>query len=282
MKVFISWSLPLSELVAKEFSNFLELVIQACDDNFLSGDQLKGGPWFETITKALGDCDIGVVFVTPENMSKEWLNFEAGALLNQFDRRLVCPVVVDMKKTDLKGPMSNLQITDLSDRSDVLRLFTTINTAKGDPLVKPSVLTRTFEREWDHFLERVSKERDRVGSVAQEQDAERTDDDKLDELLERVRDSQALVSRLERRLRRDEYDPRRARPAGKAALLDEGTRRVSSREGKDFVFVDGALVGTMLGKTIGPRGELMVGVKGVDGDELELNVQDIEIRDVPF
>src|SRR5687768_12797705 len=116
MEVFLSWSNSLSHGVAKVFGQWLPTVIQECSEPFISSETAKGEPWFEKITTNLDTTDIGIVFITEENMNASWLNFEAGAMLHKFGRSGICPLLVGLKKADYSGPMKNLQLTEIHDK----------------------------------------------------------------------------------------------------------------------------------------------------------------------
>jgi hypothetical protein len=47
-------------------------------------DIQKGERWNDQIGRQLKDHDIGILCVTPENTSSDWLLFEAGALSKMF------------------------------------------------------------------------------------------------------------------------------------------------------------------------------------------------------
>lgn len=151
----------------------------------MSSDLNKGDPWFETITTNLKENELGLVFITSQNMDSSWLNFEAGALLNKFDRSGVRPVLVDLKKGDYKGPMSSLQLTELEDKDDVLLLMKSINDRCTTPL-QPKILEKAFYSAWNELdesvRETVTREETPKGKTTS-----RTQGDKIDEILNLVR-----------------------------------------------------------------------------------------------
>ncbi|MFP3468401.1 hypothetical protein, partial [Leifsonia sp. SIMBA_070] len=74
-----------------------------------------------------------IVFVTPENANSEWLNFEAGAMYASLDKSLL-PILVGIEKTNYSGPLKNIQLTEISNRDDVLKLLQTLNKSCDEPL----------------------------------------------------------------------------------------------------------------------------------------------------
>ncbi|BCT75990.1 hypothetical protein SCMU_18320 [Sinomonas cyclohexanicum] len=183
MKVFLSWAGDFSRKVAEHFADWLPSVIQECHDPYISTETPKGSPWFETITRNLDLCDVGIVFVTSDNMARPWLNFEAGAMLKKFDRPGVCPILVNIGKADYVGPMDNLQLTEIGDRKDMLKLLGTINDRCQSPLDQ-KILDRSFDFNWDDLVQAVSRASKAQGEPKAE---ERGLGEKVDEILTLVR-----------------------------------------------------------------------------------------------
>lgn len=185
MKVFLSWSKDLSLEVATSFGEWLPTVIQECSEPFISVEIDKGEPWFEMIRTALAETDIGLVFITPENASETWLNFEAGALLNKFGKSGVCPILVGLKKSDYTGPMKQLQLTEIDSETDVKGLLTTINKKCTTPL-SPQIVDKIADKFWPELQqsinESVTKSRAKKPPVAT-----RSMEDKVDEILNLTR-----------------------------------------------------------------------------------------------
>lgn len=208
MKVFLSWSQDLSHSVAKYFEEWLPGVIQECSDPFISSDMDKGDPWFQTITANLDSTEVGIVFITAENQDAVWLNFEAGAMLNKFGKSGVCPVLVGLKKNDYKGPLKNLQLTEITDEADVRKLLRTIN-KKGDSPLSSTVLDKMFGKFWTELHETVVELIDDHANAGHATQRKRSVDDKVDELLTLVRGltsrgssaslEESLVAELRRR-----------------------------------------------------------------------------------
>lgn len=199
MKVFLSWSKDLSRDVAQYFVEWLPGVIQECSSPFISSDIDKGEPWFETITTSLGSTDIGIVFITPENHGAVWLNFEAGAMLNKFGKSGICPVLVGLKKGDYDGPLKNLQLTELTDETDVKQLLGTINKKCITPLDQ-AILDKMLSVFWPDLQTKISELIDQHAKSGHPTNAKRNMDDKVDELLSLVRGLAAKGSTAEQSL----------------------------------------------------------------------------------
>ncbi|WP_197493527.1 hypothetical protein [Paenarthrobacter nicotinovorans] len=183
MKVFLSWSGPLSKSIAEYFKGWLPGVVQQVDEIFISSDISKGEPWFETITKNLDDVDLGLVFITKENRNATWLNFEAGAMVNKFGQSGIRPILVDITTGEYDGPMKNLQLAELQSDEDMRKLLGSINDKIERPL-DSTVLDSTFDM-WkqvlfDNVAQRIEARRQNVG----EEPEVRSDSEKIDELLD--------------------------------------------------------------------------------------------------
>lgn len=189
MKVFVSWSKDASRAVAIEFAKWLPDVIQEADV-YISTETTKGDAWFETIHKNLADSTVGVLFITPMNKDEPWLNYEAGALRTLPTAKRLCSVFVGMKTADYQGPMKGFQMTHFSDQDDMLKMVETINDGADRPLGKER-LEKQFNLRWP-ALEEATKGAVKTASTEavppREPAGPRTVEDKIDEILDLLRD----------------------------------------------------------------------------------------------
>src|SRR3954469_2311912 len=81
MKIFLSWSGKTSREVAQAFHDWLPFVIQAVKPFISTGDIDKGKRWTDVLASELNETGYGILIVTPDNLDKPWLHFEAGAIL---------------------------------------------------------------------------------------------------------------------------------------------------------------------------------------------------------
>jgi hypothetical protein len=95
----------------------------------------------------------------------------------------VRPVLLDLPASDLTGPLALFQSTSLTDRDDMLRLMSSLNSACDEPLDGP-LLARTFDRAWEELRRSISE-------IASDPVADRIPrrslDEKVDEVLWVVR-----------------------------------------------------------------------------------------------
>jgi len=189
MKVFLSWSGPLSKRVAEELHRWLPNVIQALEPWLSSEDIAKGAQWSAQIAAQLEASKAGIICITPSNHNAPWLNFEAGAISNQVKpTKMVCTFLVGMKATDLDGPLAQFQATVPSE-TDVRRLVGTLNQGLEKLALPDKKLDEAFKVWWPQLESSLNS----IGSVEPPAGQKRTDREIAEETL-------ALVRGLARRL----------------------------------------------------------------------------------
>lgn len=150
MRVFITWSGDTSKKVAEALDEFLPSVIQAVKP-FLSCADLKAGvQWSPELASELEKTKVGVICLTPDNLEKPWVMFEAGALSKTVPDRntFVCPYLSRVEPGTLQGPLEQFQSVK-ADREGTLKLVQTVNNAQGDDqALSESQLTKAFEVYW--------------------------------------------------------------------------------------------------------------------------------------
>ena len=104
MKVFLSWSGGRSRQVAVTLRDWLPNVIQALEPWMSAEDIEKGARWSSDVASELDECKAGILCITPDNIEAPWLLFEAGALSKTIEKTFVCPYLVGLGLSDLKGP----------------------------------------------------------------------------------------------------------------------------------------------------------------------------------
>jgi TIR domain len=151
MKTFISWSGRRSKAVADALYVWLKDVIQAIDPWISSEEIRKGTRWNVELARELETTHIGVVCLTPENLTAPWLLFEAGALSKLYTEQdaHVCTYLIDMPYTAVTGPLRDFQPT-LATEEDTYRLVKSINAAipEGQGRLTDTELARAFRCWW--------------------------------------------------------------------------------------------------------------------------------------
>lgn len=171
-----------SGALAQVLRDWLPMVINAIKP-WLSVDMHKGTRWSADVAAKLQDCRCGLICLTPDNLHADWILFEAGALSKTLSSTYVCPVLLDLKPSDVPpGPLSQFQMTELN-RDDMMRLLQTINSALGTDALGHPHLESAFEVWWPKFQERLSG----VAAHRELQRHKRSDRDLLEEILGLVR-----------------------------------------------------------------------------------------------
>lgn len=187
MQIFISWSGDTSKEIANAIKNWLPKVLQATKPYFTPQDIDKGEKWLENILTKLNVCQVGIICLTPENYDKPWILFEAGALANRTEKTLVCPILFNVNKADIKNPLTTVfQATEFK-KGDFKMLVESINRALGESQVSQTVLDDTFEYFFPQLEKEVQAIFDRHSKNAQTTAITRGDRELLEEILDITR-----------------------------------------------------------------------------------------------
>ena len=209
MRVFISWSGKSSKAIAAALYDWLPNVIQDIEPWMSSESIDTGARWLGEVSSTLDESKCGILCLTPDNLDSRWLNFEAGALGKVVSTSRVCPVLYQIKKSDVTGPLTQFQMTDL-DEPGVLALVKSINRALGDN-ARPDVrLDISFKKFWPDLRDTIGNipKYDTQGTSAKL--STRSPESMLQEILEIMRDiSREGVAHNESRSRQDELDNQR-------------------------------------------------------------------------
>jgi hypothetical protein len=153
VKVFISWSGQRSLHVAKALREWLPDIVQYVEPWMSHEDIQAGAKWTPQINYQLSQTKFGIICLTPENQHKPWLAFEAGALAKTVDDAYVVPYLIDMDKSDVKGPLAQFQAVSL-DEKGTFGLVQSINKVPDKDAVLPKErLEKLFKRLWPDLEE---------------------------------------------------------------------------------------------------------------------------------
>lgn len=103
---FISWSGERSNTLAAALYDWLPMVVKTPEPWMSEEDIEKGSRGLDDIGKALAAMGVGTICLTPENLEKPWILFEAGALATApGDKARVCPYLFgDLRPENVKPP----------------------------------------------------------------------------------------------------------------------------------------------------------------------------------
>ena len=186
-RVFISWSGEPSRLVASALRDWLPQVIQNAAPFMSEEDIAKGTRGNEAIAFELREAALGIICLTRTNLEAPWILFEAGALSNSLGAKdLVCPLLIGLRKADVRPPLSQFQLTD-GEEVDVRRLLQTINLSFDREFrLSDGALDRSFSMWWPELREVLSKAADLSRSGSRDAPI-RSQEDMLQEVLQAIR-----------------------------------------------------------------------------------------------
>jgi hypothetical protein len=182
MKVFISWSGERSRAVAEVLREWLPNVLQTVNPWVSLADIEKGARWNTDVAAQLEECRVGLICLTPENISSHWLLFEAGALSKTLDKTFVCPYLLNLQPTDIQGPLAQFQATT-AEKPETRKLLHTVNKALGDHALQASQVNAAFEKWWPD----LDSELQAISAMQLSAPPKRSDRELLEEVLETVR-----------------------------------------------------------------------------------------------
>jgi len=153
MKVFLSWSGIRSHAIAEALREWLPSVLQAIDPWLSSTDIEAGARWENELRLQLEEARVGIVCLTPENLSAPWLLYEIGALSKTLETAYVCPYLFGFSPSRLSGPLVQFQATTAT-RDGTFALLTTLNRALGQESLDRNRLQHIFDVWWPE-LEKI-------------------------------------------------------------------------------------------------------------------------------
>jgi len=147
-------------------------------------DIQKGSRGLDEIARALADIKVGITCLTPENLQRPWIFFEAGALSKAIgDRARLCTFLIGgLEPQDIVPPLGMFQATK-AEKQDTLKLVHTINVAVSDDPVPERDLDELFAAMWPKFEQRLAT----LPVPEENAPARRTVEDMVAEILEIVR-----------------------------------------------------------------------------------------------
>lgn len=131
MKVFISWSGKRSKAMANALKEWIPLIVQHAEPFVSDKDISAGDRWAQAIAGELESSNFGILCITPENISSEWIMFEAGALSKAMQDAKVIPLLFGLELSDLSGPLQQFQALKV-DEQGMLDALKAINAASDN------------------------------------------------------------------------------------------------------------------------------------------------------
>lgn len=232
MKVFISWSGKRSKALAKALKEWIPLIVQHAKPWVSDKDISAGDRWAQAIAGELESSNFGILCITPENLTSEWILFEAGALSKAMQDAKVIPLLFGLELSDLSGPLSQFQALKVDEQGmlNALKAINDVSDAKTDE----ATIEQLVPALWSQLQEKLDEIPDKEVSEKHM----RPQTEILEDLVSQVRglgarmrefDPEMMERDLKYRERRyREFDPR---------MLDEMMRMVMDSREADFSLV---------------------------------------------
>jgi hypothetical protein len=191
MKVFISWSGDRSKAIAEELRDWLPTIVQSIDPFISTQDVPVGGRGLNVLASELQDCSFGIICLTQENMKGQWIHFEAGALSKVIEVSRVVPLLLDLKISDLTGPLVQFQAIAMEDRDGMFALIKALAEQSSPPITE-SRLQRLFDMLWPELEAKVSQLK--AATASEPKQDSRSDREILEEILLLSRNAERQMS----------------------------------------------------------------------------------------
>ena len=175
MKLFLSWSGQPSLKMAKALMEFLPCVLEGLKV-FLSTEGIrKGADWLSVIRGELDTTDFGILCLTKEALTSDWLIFEAGAIAKKVEDARVVPVLLGIADVDVTGPLSKFQAM-APDKEEFWRLTQQMNELAGEANLGAEILKRRFDKWWPDLESETSKVLANLGAASAPPPTRKLDD----------------------------------------------------------------------------------------------------------
>ena len=127
MKLFISWSGPLSAQIAQQLRAWIPVILPAVSPFVSAEDIDKGTRWSGEISRELSECNFGLVCLTRDNLQSQWLAFEAGALSKHLTGK-VASILFGLQQSEVQYPIAMFQNVRFN-QGEMRQLITSLNNA---------------------------------------------------------------------------------------------------------------------------------------------------------
>lgn len=144
-------------------------------------DIQAGDRWAQKIAGELESANFGIICITPENISSEWILFESGALSKSMLDGKVIPLLFDLELSDLTGPLSQFQAQKL-EASGMMEVVKSINEI-AEKKTAEDIISRSVPALWPQLATALKD----IPSIAPAAKHRRPTPEILEELVTHVR-----------------------------------------------------------------------------------------------
>jgi hypothetical protein len=207
VKVFISWAGDASREVGEALRNWLPMLFEHVAPWISARDLDKGRLWQHEIMENLRTSRFGIVCLTPDNLTRPWMLFEAGAI-STLSQASVFTFLHRVGYAQVTEPLSMFNHTE-SRQDDVRRMTTSLNNTLESQRVSDNVLDTRFDKFWPDLetsLNRIQMNQPAVTTIAP-----RDQETMMAEVLTLVRDTSRNLAALGSRRSQVESEERSIR-----------------------------------------------------------------------
>jgi hypothetical protein len=192
MELFISWSGNRSKHIATALHRWLPQIHDRIKPWLSSRDIGPGVRFSPEISASLERCQFGIVCLTLENKSKEWINFEAGAISKLQSSSRLFTYLFELDNADVKGPLGLFQHVAVGE-TGTRSIVTAINQAMPtDDRINPEIVEARFQKFWPDLQAELNS----VPEPDEPVPDKRSTEDKISEMFEMIRGLAASASRV--------------------------------------------------------------------------------------
>lgn len=171
--------------MAEAIRDWLRIVIPTSEPWLSKDDIRKGTRWSVELATILEETRFGIICLTPDNIDRPWVLFEAGALSKTLSNTYVCPFLFELQQGQIVGPLEQFQAT-IFEKEDLRNLVRNINNAQNDSALEGDVIDKLFELAWPEFEKKLLA----ITPVSLSEKHKRTTEEMVREILARIRADQ--------------------------------------------------------------------------------------------
>ncbi|MDG1083327.1 MAG: toll/interleukin-1 receptor domain-containing protein [Planktotalea sp.] len=149
----MSWSGKRSKAMANALKDWIPLIVQHSEPFVSDKDISAGDRWAQAIAGELESSNFGILCITPENISSEWIMLEAGALSKAMQDAKVIPLLFGLELSDLSGPLQQFQALKV-DEQGMLDALKAINAA-SDNKTDEATIERLVPALWSDLQAKI-------------------------------------------------------------------------------------------------------------------------------
>lgn len=155
MKIFISHSGPRSRQIAEAFHTFLPTANPSFEPWYSYENLDRSRAWYGQIVEQLSEVGAAIICLTPDNLEKPWIHYEAGALIHALDGTRVYTYLYELGPADIGGPLALFNHTQATQK-DTLALVSSLNELlEGEDRAEDERLQINFNALWESFQKQM-------------------------------------------------------------------------------------------------------------------------------